>query len=133
MGKRRKPLLKLNDGPSVQTKVIPIKPSDGLPPYKRYFDSKNGIRFFFEPPQSGEEVATDLAPHIISFCYAGDFSLGKSSISFFPRAESVLGEFSKDLARLVVLYATEKTGTVSVLRHCNTSLNRFVDFAESKK
>ena len=133
MGKRRKSLLKLKVESSVQPKIISILPSDGLPPYSRFFDTSNGVRFFFEPPHNTEEASIDHFPHIEQFSYAGKYSRGTKTESFYHKAEKILGSFAKCLARQVIHYTQIKSGSKDTLVGFNLALNNFVDFMETQE
>jgi hypothetical protein len=133
MGKRRKSLLKLKVESSIQPKIIPISSPDGLPPYSRFFDTMDGVRFFLEQPRNAEEANRDHVPHIKTFAYAGEYSYSIKVESFFPKAEKILGSFAKCLARQVIHYTQIKSGSKSTLKSFNSALDNFVDFIETQE
>jgi hypothetical protein len=126
---RRKQLLKLNQPSSQKSNIVSIASDSKLPHYSRYFDTDKGVRFFFEPSKSTDEFSKTINPSISKICYAGELSGRNRPSSFYPYAVEVLGTpLAQHLARLLINYSQNSSGSSDVITQMNVALSRFLDF-----
>ncbi|MEZ8714755.1 hypothetical protein AB6D81_02040 [Vibrio splendidus] len=125
MAKKSKPKILLTKS-SNDSNVVNVVRHDKLPEYQRYFDSSNGVRIFFEPPQNLVESEAKFHKHLKAIV------AGRKE-SFYPEAKELMGDFAKDLVRLFIHYTKNHTGTYSNLSVLNKTLKLFNGFLREKK